>query len=380
VTLQDKLILTSFRGPGFDHVRLVAAIIVLLHHCRGLQYYDFRADPLLQYSGGFMDFGRFAVVIFFAISGFLVTPSLLRTGNVVDYAVHRSMRIFPGLIVNVALTILVLGPILTTEPLLSYFRDPQTYRYAKNILTLVVNYLPGVVARNGTQLTINGSLWTLHFEVLCYILLGLIGALGMLGRRNYVLVLWCASYAIYVAICTIPGFAATLPDRLSTFMTLFVYFGCGVLLYLFRERIPFSTAAACAAAALLLFALPLGGGPLAMPICLPYLMVFCGLSNLPGKVPLKHDLSYGIYLIHAPVVFAFSLTFPNVHTWWVGAVVVFLVTLGLAYVSWIFVESPALSKKKAVANWAHRCIRRITPPLRTRASAQAAATEKAVNP
>jgi peptidoglycan/LPS O-acetylase OafA/YrhL len=380
VTFQDKLILTSFRGPGFDHVRLVAAIIVLLHHCRGLQYYDFRDDPLLHFSSGFMDFGRFAVVIFFAISGFLVTPGLLRTGKVVDYAVHRSVRIFPGLIVNVALTIFVLGPILTTEPLLSYFRDPQTYRYAKNILTLVVNNLPGVVAPNGTQLSINGSLWTLHFEVLCYILLGLIGALGVLGRRNYVLILWCASYAIYVAIWTLPPFAATLPARLSTFVNLFVYFGCGVLLYLFRERTPFSAAVACAAAALLLFAMPMGGGPLAMPICLPYLMVFCGLSDLPGKVPLKHDLSYGIYLIHAPVLFAFSLAFPNVHTWWLGAVVVLLVTLGLAYASWTFVEGPALSKKKAASNWVHRCNRLITHPLRIRTSAQTAGTEKAVNP
>jgi peptidoglycan/LPS O-acetylase OafA/YrhL len=380
VTLQDKLVLTSFRGPGFDHVRLVAAIIVLLHHCRGLQYYDFRADALLNYSGGFMDFGRFAVVIFFSISGFLVTPSLLRTGNVVDYAVHRAMRIFPGLIVNVALTILVLGPILTTEPLLSYFRDPQTYRYAKNILTLVVNYLPGVAARSGTQLSINGSLWTLHFEVLCYIVLGLIGALGLLGRRNFVLGLWCASYAVYVALWTIPSFAPALPDRLSTFMNLFVYFGSGILLYLFRERIPFSPALAFGALALLLLALPVGAGPLAMPICLPYLMVFCGLSSLPGKVPLKHDLSYGIFLIHGPILFAFSLLFPDMQTWWAGAVVVFLVTAGLAYASWIFVERPALSKKNAVANWAHRCIGRIMPPLRTKTSAQAAAAEKALNP
>jgi peptidoglycan/LPS O-acetylase OafA/YrhL len=305
---------------------------------------------------------------------------LLRTGKVVDYAVHRSVRIFPGLIVNVALTIFVLGPILTTEPLLSYFRDPQTYRYAKNILTLVVDYLPGVVAPNGTQLSINGSLWTLHFEVLCYILLGLIGALGVLVRRNYVLVLWCASYATYVAIWSMPPFAAALPARLSTFVNLFVYFGCGVLLYLFRERIPFSAAAACAAAALLLIAMPVGGGPLATPICLPYLTVFCGLSDLSGKAPLKHDLSYGIYLIHAPVLFAFGLTFPNVHTWWLGAVVVFLVTLGLAYASWIFVEGPALSRKKVASDWVHRCIRLIAPALRTRTSAQTAGTEKAVNP
>jgi peptidoglycan/LPS O-acetylase OafA/YrhL len=380
VTFQDRLVLTSFKGPGFDHVRLVAAIIVLLHHSRGLQYHDVRDDPLLHYSAGFMDFGRCAVVIFFAISGFLVTPRLLRTADVVDYAVHRSVRIFPGLIVNVVLTMLVLGPILTTHSLVSYFTDPQTYLYVKNILTLMVNYLPGVVGSDGNPVYINGALWTLHFEVLCYILLGLIGAFGLLSRRNLVLALWCASYAIYIAISISPSFAAILFDRFSMFLSLFVYFGCGVLLYLFRARVPFSSVLAGAALAVLLGALPLGGGAVVMPICLPYLTMFCGLSLLPGNVPLKHDLSYGVYLIHAPILIAFGLTFPNMHMWWIGAAVVFLVTLVLAYASWIFVESPALSKKKVASNWIHRRIRSLMLPPRTRTPAQAAATGRTGNP
>jgi peptidoglycan/LPS O-acetylase OafA/YrhL len=375
VTFQDRLVLTSFRGPGFDHVRLVAAIIVLLHHCRGLQYPDLRDDPLLHYSTGFMDFGRFAVVIFFAISGFLVTPGLLRTANVVDYAVHRSVRIFPGLIVNVVLTILVLGPILTTHSLVSYLRDPQTYLYAKNISTLVVNYLPGVVASDGNPVIINGALWTLHFEVICYIVLALFGAFGLLSRRGFFLALWCVSYAIYVAISISPTFASVLFERLSTFVSLFVYFGCGVLLYLFRARIAFSSVLACAALTLVLVALPLGGGPIVMPICLPYLMMFCGLSVLPGKMPLRHDLSYGVYLIHAPILAAFSLTFPNMHIWWFGAVIVFSVTLFLAYASWTLVEGPALRKKKVASNWVYRHIELIMPPVRARNPAQTPAAE-----
>lgn len=51
MTFQKKLVLTSFRGPGFDHVRLVAAVI-LLHHCREIQYSDFQKDALLHYSAG----------------------------------------------------------------------------------------------------------------------------------------------------------------------------------------------------------------------------------------------------------------------------------------------------------------------------------------
>jgi peptidoglycan/LPS O-acetylase OafA/YrhL len=326
-----------------------------------------------------MDFGRFAVTIFFAISGFLVTPGLLRTGNVLDYAVHRSFRVFPGLIVNVLLTILVLGPILTMHSLGSYFRDPQTYLYTKNILTLMVNHLPGVVATDGTPASVNGALWTLHFEVLCYFLLGLLGAFGWLSRQNLVLSLWCASYAVYVAIWTIPLFAAALSDRFLTFVSLFVYFGSGVLLFLFRARIPFSPVLASAALALLLVALPLGGGPFVMPICLPYLMMFCGLSSLLGKVPLKHDLSYGVYLIHAPILLAFSFTLPNMHIWWIGAALVLVVTLVLAYTSWIFVEGPALSRKKLASNWARRCTEMIMTALRMRTPAQTAAAERMGN-
>jgi peptidoglycan/LPS O-acetylase OafA/YrhL len=283
---------------------------------------------------------------------------------------HRVVRIFPGLIVNVGLTILVLGPILTTHVLSAYFEDFHTYLYAKNILTLMVNYLPGVVARDGSPASVNGALWTLHFEVLCYIALGLLAGFGILKRRTVMLALWCGVYAIYIAIETLPPFAAALSGRFLVFVSLFVYFCSGVLLQLFSARVPFSALLASAAGVLLMVALPLGAGALVMPICLPYLVIFCGLSALPGKVPLKHDLSYGVYLIHAPILLAFSLTFPNMRIWWIGAVVIFLITAILAYVSWIFVEKPALDKKKAVSTWAHRCIEIIVPQPKTQLGRQ----------
>jgi peptidoglycan/LPS O-acetylase OafA/YrhL len=370
VTLYDRLVATSFRGPGFDHVRLAAATIVVLHHCSGLQYSDVADDLLMHYSAGFMDFGRFAVVVFFAISGFLVTPSLLRTANVVDYFAHRVVRIFPGLIANVVLTMFVLGPILTTDTLGSYFEDSHTYLYAKNILTLMVNYLPGVVARDGSPASVNGALWTLHFELISYIVLGLLAGVGILKRRGVMLMLWSGFYATYIAIETFPTFAAIFSGRFLVFVSLFVYFGSGVLLQIFSARVPFSALLALAAFAVLLAALPLGAGALAMPICLPYLMMFCGLSALPGKMPIKHDLSYGVYLIHAPVLLAFSLAYPNMHVWWVGALVVWLITATLAYVSWIFVEKPALGKKKAVSAWARRCIEIILPQPRNQLGRQ----------
>jgi peptidoglycan/LPS O-acetylase OafA/YrhL len=187
VTFQERLVLNSFRGQGFDHIRIVAATIVLLHHCRGLQYPEVQNDPLMHYSDGFMDFGRFAVFIFFAIIGFLVTPSLLRTGDLVNYAVSRSLRIFPGLIVNVILSMLVLGPILTTYSVQSYFEFAALPLCEEHFdLDGQLSAWRGGERRKSRG---DGALWTLHFEVLCYITLALASVFGLLKRRERFLAL-----------------------------------------------------------------------------------------------------------------------------------------------------------------------------------------------
>lgn len=360
-TLQDRLVATSFKGPGFDQVRLVAATIVLLHHCRGVRYPDVWIDPLFEYSGGYMDFGRFAVAIFFAISGFLVTPSLMRSGNVTKYAIHRGLRIFPGLTANVVVTMLVLGPLLTTLSLQAYFADTHLLLYLKNVLTLTSRYLPGVVSAEGAPLIVNGPLWTLHYEVLCYAALALMSMLGILRLRGWFLVLWIASYAVYASIGLEPAIARLFPERIATLVSLFVYFGGGIFLYLFRERVPFCLPLALSALASALVALPCGWGPIVMPLCLSYVAVFCGLCFLPGRSLLRHDLSYGVYLIHAPVLTAFVIWFPTFKVWPIVAVIVMLVTLLLAYLSWVFVEKPALDQKRKVASWFDRRVAGLRP-------------------
>ncbi len=365
LTLEERLVLTSRRGPGFDHIRLIAASIVVLHHCRGIQYTDIRNDPLFHYSAGFMDFGRFAVVIFFAVSGFLVTPSLLRTGVIMNFLINRVVRIVPGLFVNIVVSMLVLGPILTTYSFVSYASSPDLYLYAKNLLTLMVRHLPGVVDRNGDQAIINGALWTLHFEALCYIALAVSGVIGFLRRPQLFLVSWGATYILYVIMMVDPSVASHLPDRLTVFIELFVYFGFGTLLYLFRMRIPFSPALAGLAVVLLFGVLPIRGGPVVMPICLPYLSVCLGLSSPPGGEWLKRDISYGVYLIHAPILLLVTQSLPGLKMWWVGALIVFSITIPLALMSWAYVEGPALKQKRVVAAHIHRAMDTILGLFRT---------------
>lgn len=351
MTVHDRLVATSFRGPGFGHVRIAAAIIVLLHHCRSIEYSDIRSDPLFHYSGGEIHLGLLAVLVFFAVSGFLVTPSLYRSENVISFASNRILRILPALIVVVIASIAVLGPALTTLPLDSYFLDSNLYRYGKNVLTLTEDYLPGVVNRNGDPIVINGALWTLHFEVLSYATLALTSMIGILRRRGLMLILCLACYGIHLAMTYDPALVAMLPQRFLTFVKLFIYFGVGALLFIFADRVPFSAAVALGALVLAALALQVGLGAVVMPLCVPYMVVFCGLSVLPGQFLLKHDLSYGVYLIHAPMVVAVSVLFPNLQVWWLAAVIVLVITLGISYLSWIFVERPALKQKELMSNW-----------------------------
>jgi peptidoglycan/LPS O-acetylase OafA/YrhL len=353
-SIEKRLSLTSFRGPGFDQIRLAAATVVLLHHCRGVEHPDIQIDPLFYYSGGFVNFGLTAVLVFFAVSGFLVTPGLVRSGNLLEYLVNRSLRIFPALALVVFASILIIGPTLTHLSLRVYFLDPELLVYAKNVLTLTHNYLPGVATEGGRPVIVNGALWTLHFEILSYASLAILSILGVLHRRGLFLVVCAISYVIYVSISLEPSILHLLPNRFCTFIGLFVYFVFGAALFIFRGHIPFSGALAFGACAILLAALPLGVGAVFMPICLPYITIVGGLSALPGSRLMKVDLSYGVYLIHAPIMITVMLLFPGLRIWWVVAAIVFIVVLVLSYLSRTFVEEPALGRKKVISNWIKR--------------------------
>lgn len=351
MTLLERFEAKSFRGPGFDLLRLGAATMVVLHHSSGVDDRDIRLDPLFYFSGGFIHFGFLAVAIFFAISGFLVTPSLLRSGNITDFATRRILRIFPGLIVVVLVAMFAVGPILTHLPIRAYFSDFELYRYAKNIVTLNINFLPGVISEDGRPWIINGSLWTLHFEVLSYIALAVTSALGILRRRSLFLALFAVSYGTNIVLQLHPELAAALPGRFVTFMSLFIYFITGATLFVYSDRISYSPILAFGIFVLGLVTLHFGLGAFTVPFCVSYLVVYLGLSALPGRSYLKHDLSYGVYLIHGLILAMVELLFPSFRVWWLVATLVLLVTLIMAYLSWTYVEQPPLRHKKMISDW-----------------------------
>lgn len=165
---------------NFEFLRIFAALAVLISHHFPLSNLGEPSIP------GVISLGGVAVMIFFSISGFLVTQSWLSDRNAFRFLLRRFLRIWPALTMVVFLSVFVLGPILSSLSISEYFLHKATWDYLKNILMKIHFLLPGVFTDKPGGAAVNGSLWTIPFEVRCYIALGILGALTLLRSRRWV--------------------------------------------------------------------------------------------------------------------------------------------------------------------------------------------------
>ena len=166
-TLGERLVLTQHRPAGFDWMRLLLASGIVVFHTIVTSYGDdvqnaFWLDPVWR--------PPLASILgmFFALSGFLVAGSLERCRTLISFAGLRIMRIFPALVVEVLLSAFVLGPLLTRASPAEYVGDVQFRHYLLNILGLVHYTLPGLFVDNPLPRIVNGQLWTVPYELVCY--------------------------------------------------------------------------------------------------------------------------------------------------------------------------------------------------------------------
>lgn len=173
--------MTRHEENNFDFIRIAAAYLVLISHSWPLfgKKPEFWAN-LTGYETG----GGLAVAIFFFTSGYVMCGSLSRRADFYHFALSRCLRILPGLSVVVVISVLVIGPLFTKLPLLSYFSTRETWTYFGNALVFPIQFqLPGVFEGTPHGPTINGSLWTLPIEVTMYGLLFLAFRIGVIIKK-----------------------------------------------------------------------------------------------------------------------------------------------------------------------------------------------------
>ena len=133
------------RYGGFDVIRIVAALSVVLYHSYAITGRD-QDLPALWIGHYRMPLGSIGVAVFFVISGFLVATSWDRAPRWSVFAWHRFARIWPALTMTVVLTVVVLGPIVTTLPLHNHVASRRTALYLMRGVTVFggsINALPG---------------------------------------------------------------------------------------------------------------------------------------------------------------------------------------------------------------------------------------------
>src|SRR6516225_12269559 len=180
------------RRNNFDALRLVAAISVVFSHSFLIAEGTQDREWLIRLTRNQSILGLPGVFVFFAISGFLVTQSFEGTRDPLRFLAKRALRIFPGLFVATTLSAFVLAPLVTTLPLGSYLGRPEPYEYVigNTLLDQTVHELPGVrFVDNQVGLEINGSLWTLRYEFVMYVMVLVLGIFRLLTVRTALLLL-----------------------------------------------------------------------------------------------------------------------------------------------------------------------------------------------
>ena len=251
------------------------------------------------------------------------------------------MRIFPGLIVNTLICALILGPLVTTRPLFSYFSDGALSAYLFQTLTLspVAPALPGVVfVDNPVGLVVNGSLWTLRPEVMMYVMVLILGVFRML-RLGVALAL----VGVGIASVGFEQYVKPLGD-LGSWAWMVGFFAAGMCLYFLRERVPFNGwGAAVALAALVGFA-AIGRLIMLFPLAGAYLTIWAGRRFDRRLDYSRHvgDLSYGLYIYGWPAEDVVIYVSGGQATWWQVFAGGLAIALPLAFLSWHLIEKPAL--------------------------------------
>lgn len=370
---------------NFDVLRLFGAACVLFAHSFVLSGNPEPFPGRLR-----EDWGSIGVIVFFAISGFLIARSWSYDARPVSFAFKRALRLMPALIVSLLLTALVLGAALTTLPLHDYLENPGTKLFVINNATLQTNYgLPGVFGSNVYPSAVNGSLWTLPLEVKAYCMVLVLGLAGLFTKRRLLmpivglivglLLIGSIRNAIpygnrFVAMMVDiqagpPGIAQAKADAYRLWAEPFAAFAIAATLFSVARWIPlrWSIAAACAAA---WFAAVLKGGnapPIATAWLAPYIVLIVAyrtshLFRLPARFG---DYSYGLYIYAFPVQQAVShLLSPS--SGWIMFVISTPITLALAVASWHVVEAPALTLKQRLARpLAVASHEALHPPART---------------
>ncbi len=336
--------------PDIDGLRAIAVLAVVLYHA-GVQVVG----------GGFI-----GVDVFFVISGFLITSSILQRQSrnafsILGFFDRRARRLAGAYLAVVACTWLLAFVLMMPEDYRAFVQSVQASAYfaANHHFYDHVGYFD---TAHITKPLLH--LWSLAVEEQFYIVIAALFSIAVWGARTkrlaILVILGCSLAASAIVVLMDPEMAFFwLPFRAWEL-------ACGVAIGFYlhgqpaKSSIAWSGGGVVALGALILcifayresFVFP--GLSALPPVLAASVIIICGsqggssVSRLLSWKPLAviGQRSYGIYLLHWPLIVLLTyyldrpLHAPEV-------IAIMLLTLALAEVSWRFVEEPIRTRPSA---------------------------------
>lgn len=337
---------------NFDFLRLLFAALVVVHHCYPLSGAS-EQDPLFYFTGGKVSLTYIGVRGFFIISGYLIFQSLVRSKDLIDYFTKRFLRIYPALIVVLFFTVFACA-FAYNGSVVNYFSSIKTWSYAFINITMVKgqSIIPGVFENNPFKQVINGSLWTIAYEMSMYFFVAPLFFLRNHSKKVMLIVVLLMLFVLFIA--RIFFIEELHQIRIILMMDFWVNFAIlfmiGALLSLLEiEKMPYRIPVLLASLIVLILCLPLKNFEYIQYLLLPIVILLAGLTyqkSLSSITEKIGDISYGTYIygfiLQQLVMYFFALNTLEL------LIVSLPLTLFFGWLSWHLVEKHILAKKKVV--------------------------------
>ena len=291
---------------------------------------------------------------FFVVSGFLIFMSYENTRDVGKYFSKRARRIYPAYFFVVVVCAFA-GVIFSTYSWRDYISFDVLEYIAANLVFLNFLHpdLPGLFANNTLQ-AVNGALWTLKIEVMFYLLVPVVVMMfRKFGRMRVMLLLiyvqWCIPWQWKVwqaKPVQVPTWNCS--DRYGADI-----FSCRrpvTIIFNIWLNIAYGFSDGCSVFHTVKLLPRITIQPVALGVLVVYFAcVFPCLGNF-GKYG---DFSYGIYIVHFPILqtlIAYGLFKGSP---WLMLVVAGFLVMTAAILFWHFIEKPFLRKSSHYVATSH---------------------------
>ena len=354
------------RNNSVNAIRLAFAGSIIVLHGMALGGYVEEMPKLIFHE----TFGTYMLAGFFVISGYMITASRLASRGFGDYLWRRLLRIYPAWIASFVLVAVVLGPLsllIQGRSISGYdWSSAASYVY-KNLFFVLKQFdITGTIQDIPVERVWNYSAWTLFFEFGLWMCIGLLVLIAPKKLLNPGII---AGLVVFTAIKVYDKVTTDLsqfntanngratgaidPGLMAVFEPLArlgIFFFAGAVLYVYRDKIRITWVLFWVSVTVSLVLGVVGWFHVFAALPWAYVIMHLGTSTRFSRVNYPNDYSYGTYIYAFPITQVLALiALDHPMPGWLFCTLAVIATAPFAWLSWHYLEKPAMSLKRLTA-------------------------------